>query len=176
MKREQLEHLIRAAGEVSGSRRLIVLGSQAILGQHPNDAPARALLSREADLVPIDVPEAADTISGVLGELSTFDSTHGYHADGVDLQTSMLPSGWMERLISIENENTNGFVGLCLETHDLLLSKYYAGREKDHEFCSAVMRAGLASPEELILRMAGMEISKSDRLRIAARIKLDSKI
>ncbi len=82
----------------------------------------------------------------------------------------------MERLISIENENTNGFVGLCLETHDLLLSKYYAGREKDHEFCSAVMRAGLASPEELILRMAGMEISKSDRLRIAARIKLDSKI
>ena len=175
MTREQLEHLIRAAGEVSGSRRLIVLGSQAILGQHPNDAPARAMLSREADIVPIDAPEAADTISGVLGELSAFDSTHGYHADGVDLQTSMLPSGWQARLISIENENTNGYVGLCLELHDLLVSKYFAGRDKDHEFCNAVMRADLVSPDELILRLAMMNISEADRERIAARITLDSK-
>ncbi|MEO8459430.1 MAG: hypothetical protein ABI451_02775 [Dokdonella sp.] len=48
MKREQLEHLIRAAGAVTGSRRLIVIGSQAILAQHPHDAPSRAILSREA--------------------------------------------------------------------------------------------------------------------------------
>ncbi len=132
------------------------------------------MLSREADLVPIDAPEAADAISGVLGELSSFDSTHGYHADGVDLQTSILPSGWQERLIRIENENTNGYVGLCLELHDLLLSKYFAGREKDHEYCRAVMVAGLASSVELTLRLAKMEISEVDRQRIAARIALDS--
>lgn len=174
MKREQLEHLIRAAGEVSGSRRLVVLGSQAILGQHPNDAPARALLSREADLVPIDAPEATDIITGALGELSTFDSTHGYYADGVDLQTSVLPAGWQGRLIVIDNANTNGYVGLCLELHDLLLSKYYAGREKDHEFCAAVMRAGFVRTNELIERLAVMEIGEGDRQRIAARIRLDS--
>ena len=57
MQRAQLEHLIRAAGAVTGSRRLVVIGSQAILGEHPFDAPPEALRSREADLIPIDAPE-----------------------------------------------------------------------------------------------------------------------
>jgi hypothetical protein len=173
VKRAQLEHLIRAAGEVSGSRRIIVVGSQAILAQHPHDAPARATLSREADLIPIDAPEATDSISGVLGELSAFDATFGYHADGVDLETAVLPAGWEERLVPIENENTNGYVGLCLELNDLLLSKYMAGREKDHEFCKAVIGAGLGSRTVLLERLATMEISEEDRRRIGRRIELD---
>ena len=70
MKREQLEHLIRAAGGVTGSRRLIVIGSQAILGEHPFDAPPEAMRSREADLIPIDAPDTADVLTGTLGELS----------------------------------------------------------------------------------------------------------
>lgn len=173
MKREQLEHLIRAAGEVSGSRRLIVLGSQAILAQHPHDAPPRATLSREADLIPIDALEATDAISGVLGELSAFDATYGYHADGVDLHTAVLPAGWEDRLIPIENENTNGHVGLCLELHDLLLSKYFAGRDKDHEFCKAVAMAGLASAQVLNERVDLMAIDGRDRERIKRKILLD---
>ena len=38
MKRHQLEHLLRAAGSVSGLDRVIVIGSQSILGARP-DAP-----------------------------------------------------------------------------------------------------------------------------------------
>ena len=57
MQRAQREHPICAAGAVTGSRRLIVIGSQAILGEHPNDAPPEALRSREADLIPIDALE-----------------------------------------------------------------------------------------------------------------------
>lgn len=173
MKRAQLEHLIRAAGDVSGSRRLIVVGSQAILGQHPHDAPPRATLSREADLIPIDAPEAADAISGVLGELSAFDESFGYHADGVGLETAVLPDGWQERLVAIDNPNTNGYVGLCLELHDLLLSKYFAGRDKDHEFCKAVVEAGLADRAILLQRLAAMPMSPSDRDRILRRIDGD---
>jgi hypothetical protein len=170
VKREQLEHLIRAAGDVSGSRRLIVVGSQAILGQHPYDAPVRATLSREADLIPIDAPEAADAISGALGELSTFDESFGYHADGVGLDTATLPSGWRDRLVAIDNPNTNGYIGLCLELHDLLLSKYFAGRDKDHEFCRAVVQAGLVRREILRERLTQMTISASDCERIEQRI------
>jgi len=33
MKRSELEHLIRAAGRIAGERELVVIGSQAILGQ-----------------------------------------------------------------------------------------------------------------------------------------------
>jgi len=170
MKREQLEHLIRAAGDVSRSRRLIVVGSQAILGQHPHDAPARATLSREADLIPIDALDAADAISGALGELSAFDESFGYHADGVGLETAVLPSGWEDRLVAIDNANTNGYVGLCLELHDLMLSKYFAGRDKDHEFCRAVVEAALADRETLLERLAQMPITPADRERIERRI------
>jgi hypothetical protein len=50
MTRGALEHLLRAAAAITNERAFVVIGSQAILGQHP-DAPARLLTSIEADLV-----------------------------------------------------------------------------------------------------------------------------
>jgi hypothetical protein len=132
MRRDQLEHLIRAAGAICGSRHVLVIGSQAILGQFPTGAPARAVLSMEADLLPLDEPARSDLITGSLGDGSPFHETFGYYGDGVDADTATLPSGWRNRLVRIENPNTNGYVGLCLELHDLLVAKYFAGREKDH--------------------------------------------
>ncbi|HVV95733.1 MAG TPA: DUF6036 family nucleotidyltransferase [Rhodanobacteraceae bacterium] len=173
MQRAQLEHLIRAAGAVTGSRRLVVIGSQAILGEHPFDAPPEALRSREADLIPIDAPETADVLTGTLGELSAFDEAFGYHADGVDISTAMLPGGWRERLVPIDNPNTNGYVGLCLEVHDLLISKYVAGREKDREFCRAVVRSGFADRPTLAGRLETLTLSVEQRELIDARIAAD---
>ncbi len=123
MRREDLEHLIRAAGAISGSRRIVVIGSQAILGQFPYEAPASATLSMEADLLPLDAPDKADLLTGSIGELSPFHDTFGYFGDGVSLETARLPAGWQDRLIAIDNANTSGYVGLCLEVHDLLMSK-----------------------------------------------------
>ncbi|MET0232593.1 MAG: DUF6036 family nucleotidyltransferase [Rhodanobacteraceae bacterium] len=173
MKREQLEHLIRAAGAVTGSRRLIVIGSQAILGEHPFDAPPEALRSREADLIPIDAPDTADVLTGTLGELSAFDEAYGYHADGVDLTTATLPNGWRERLVPIDNPNTNGYVGLCLEVHDLVISKYVAGREKDREFCRAIVRASFVDRSTLASRLDGISLGSAQRQQIEARINAD---
>ena len=48
MKRQQLEHILRAAA-ITGADRFVVIGSQAILGQFAN-APADLLVSIEADL------------------------------------------------------------------------------------------------------------------------------
>ncbi len=173
MKREQLEHLIRAAGAVTGSRRLIVIGSQAILGEHPFDAPPEALRSREADLIPIDAPETADVLTGTLGELSAFDEAYGYHADGVDLTTATLPNGWQDRLVPIDNSNTNGYVGLCLEVHDLVVSKYVAGREKDREFCRAVVRARFVDRETLMQRLVSISLNGELRAHIDTLIHAD---
>ena len=173
MKREQLEHLIRAAGAVTGSHRLIVIGSQAILASHPLDAPIEALRSREADLIPIDALDTVDAISGVLGELSAFDAEYGYHADGVELTTATLPEGWQARLIPIDNPNTNGYIGLCLEVHDLLVSKYVAGREKDREFCKAVVRAGFADRGELVNRLETVALEAAKRAVLMDLINAD---
>lgn len=56
MKRSELEHLIRAAGAITNDKEIVVIGSQAILGQFPN-APAPLLVSAEADLFPLHRPE-----------------------------------------------------------------------------------------------------------------------
>lgn len=39
MTRKQLEHLIRATADITDDNEIVVIGSQAILGQFP-DAPA----------------------------------------------------------------------------------------------------------------------------------------
>lgn len=36
MKRSELEHIIRASGEIAGDDEIVIIGSQAILGQFPN--------------------------------------------------------------------------------------------------------------------------------------------
>lgn len=36
MQRQQLEHLIRAAAGITGATEIVVIGSQAVLGQFPN--------------------------------------------------------------------------------------------------------------------------------------------
>ncbi|HXT21630.1 MAG TPA: hypothetical protein VN923_12840 [Thermoanaerobaculia bacterium] len=49
MTRDQLEHVIRAAAVIASDDEIVVIGSQAILGQYP-DAPAELLVSVEADV------------------------------------------------------------------------------------------------------------------------------
>lgn len=53
---------------------------------------------------------------------------------------AVLPSGWRERLIPVRNENTGGGTGLCLEIHDLAVSKLIAGREKNYDFVGGLLR------------------------------------
>jgi hypothetical protein len=49
MERPQLEHIIRAASAIPGADKIVIVGSQAVLGQFP-DAPAELLVSIEADV------------------------------------------------------------------------------------------------------------------------------
>ncbi|HYO14403.1 MAG TPA: hypothetical protein VE685_14500 [Thermoanaerobaculia bacterium] len=88
MTREQLEHLIRAAGNITAEDEIVVIGSQAVLGQFP-DAPASMRVSMEADLFPLHHPERADVIDGSIGELSPFHETFGYYAQGVSEATGL---------------------------------------------------------------------------------------
>lgn len=139
MQRHELEHLIRAAGAITGAGEIVVIGSQAILGARP-DAPTFLLRSSEADLFTLRDPKDADLIDGSIGEGSPFHETFGYYAQGVWEDTAVLPEGWKDRLVSICNENTRGVVARCLEPHDLAVAKLVAGREKDLEFLIEMVR------------------------------------
>ena len=150
------------------------MGSQAVLGQFP-DAPAPLLVSVEADVYPKNHPERWELIDGSLGELSPFHETFGYYAQGVEPGTAIVPAGWEERLVVITGPGTRGARGLCLEIHDLLLSKYVAGRDKDKRFCSVAVAAGLASPETLLGRLASLPVDEAARSRIERAIAADAR-
>lgn len=149
MKRANLEHILRAAKGVTGEAEFVVIGSQSILGCHP-DAPRALRESMEADLYPRRRPELANMIEGSLGRYSQFDTTFGYFADGVSPSTAVLPPGWEERSIPLCNDNTGGATGWCLEPHDLAFSKLAARREKDLKFVRALLRHKMVRPSRLL--------------------------
>jgi hypothetical protein len=170
MQRPQLEHIIRAAAAITGSAEIVVVGSQAILGQFP-DAPADLLASIEADVLTFRSPADADLIEGSIGEGSPFHQTFGYYAHGVAEETAVLPLGWKERLIAVRNPNTANGCGLCLEVHDLAVAKLAAGREKDAAFVAGLLRHRLVDATVVESRLRQSPLS-GQRLEVAlARLK-----
>ncbi len=169
MNRAQLEHVIRAAATIAGDDEIVVIGSQAILGRYP-DAPAELLVSKDVDLYPRHHPERADLVEGSIGELSPFHETYGYYAQGVGQVTAVLPEGWETRLVPVP---TPAGTGLCLEPHDLLISKYVAGPEKDRDYVRAAVRHRLADRATLMERLARAPIGEEQRERISRQIEAD---
>ena len=153
MQRHELEHLIRAAGAITGADEIIVIGSQAILGAFPN-APTSLLRSCEADVFTLRDPKDADLIDGSIGEGSPFHETFGYYAQGVWLDTAVLSEGWISRCVEIRNDNTRQVTGRCLDPHDLAVSKLVAGREKDIEFLAEMVRSSILDEKIIIQRIA----------------------
>lgn len=172
MRRSELEHLIRAAGAIADEPQIVVIGSQAVLAQFP-DAPAVLLASMEADLFPRRRPERAELIDGAIGEGSRFHEQFGYYAQGVGPETATLPRGWEGRLVSVNNANTNGIEGLCLEVHDLAISKYVAGREKDLEYTRALAKHGMTRKHTLLDRLAKTKLQAPVRRAVESRIARD---
>ncbi len=169
MTREELEHIVRAAAYIVDDDELIVVGSQAVLGEFP-DAPPAMLSSNEADVYPKNKPELADVIDGTIGELSPFHETFGYYAHGVGPTTATLPEGWRERLVPVRNDNTRGATGWCLEIHDLVISKLAAGREKDLDFAREAARHRLAEETTLRERLAVTDLDDQLRPIVEGRI------
>jgi len=153
VKRRDLEHIIGAAATIAEDDDIVVIGSQAVLGQFP-DAPEELLVSTEADVYPMNHPDRADLVDGSIGELSPFHETFGYYAQGVGEETATLPEGYQARLVPIRSKRTRGATGWCLEIHDLLIAKLFAGRSKDRRFVEVACRHGLADPAVLRDRLA----------------------
>ena len=55
--------------------------------------------------------------------------------------------------MTYESPSTNGVKALCLEIHDLWISKAVANRQKDREFCAALLDGKLVDRETLLARL-----------------------
>ena len=173
MKREQFEHTIRAAGAILGHNKVLVIGSQAIHAAFDGIIP-EAERSIETDISALEDNDGskADLIDGSIGELSVFQETYGYYAQGVTPKTAVLPDGWRKRLVPFRTPGTNGVTALCLEPHDLWISKAVAGRPKDIEFCRALMERSLVNVKTLEVRLKKVRNLKPEiRTAVSNRIR-----
>jgi hypothetical protein len=170
MRREDLEHVIRAAAAIAHDNEIVVVGSQAILAQYPN-APRALLFSQEADVYPRNHPEKALEIDGALGDGSQFHETFGYYAHGVGPETAKAPAGWERRLVPIPVALRPGrdeqATGWCLEAHDLVLAKCAAGRERDWKFAKEAIRQGIVRPDVLLRRVVDLPLAATQRRQLA---------
>jgi hypothetical protein len=173
VRREDLDHVVAAAARIVGEVEFVVIGSQAILGSYP-DAPEALLRSQEADIYPRYAPEDAIKIEGAIGDGSFFHQTHGYYAHAVGPETAKAPTGWEDRLVAVEIPprvgSTTGAVALCLEPHDLVLSKLAANRDRDWDFAKDALAAGLVDSSILATRAADLPVHPELRATIVASL------
>jgi hypothetical protein len=154
MRREEVLHVARAAARVASVRRVLIVGSQAVLGSHAEDElPAAVLSSIEADVVILDDPDgtAHQAVEASLGYMSLFHTTHGYYAEGVEWGTAALPDGWEGRVLTLTAPAVDGDMVTVHfpELHDLCTSKLVAARIKDRAFVDALWSAGLVDGDTL---------------------------
>ena len=131
---------------------LVVVGSQALLVGWPN-SPEEIRRSNEIDAYPANwemweaarnrsaepgtpLAEASEEIAALCGDGSTFQDQWGFYIDGVNGETSPLPTGWQERAVFKELQNRHGgtvtVVAPCPE--DIVVSKALRLADKDKAF------------------------------------------
>jgi hypothetical protein len=170
MTRTQLEHILRASAAITGADEFVVIGSQAILGSC-EVPPPECLASVEADLFTFRSPDDANLIDGSIGEGSPFHQTFHYYAHGVGPETATLPAGWQNRLIPFRTPATGAATGLCLEVHDLAVSKLVAGRQKDLAYLAALLSHHIVNPDIIAARLEQTPISAEVRQLCQQRLR-----
>jgi len=175
MTRDQLEHAIRAACDVSKDTELWIFGSQAILGEFP-DAPESLRASIEVDVQPKNKPETVDYVDGALGELSMFHQTQGFYVHGISIESAKFPVGWEKRTVPVMDPvSTHGKTGLCIEAHDLAASKLAAYREKDREFVRLLLIERMIKVKTLTDRIGLLTVEEKLRGRLLQWLKITAK-
>jgi hypothetical protein len=171
MKKQQLDHVLRAAGRITGEKLFVIIGSQSLHGKYP-DLADDIVRSAEVDLIAKRDPRRTEWLH-VIGQDSPFHEQFGYYADPVDEDTAILPKGWKGRLVNLPPGNTEGVTGLCLEPHDLAIAKYVAGREKDRIFTRELASRGLVTCERLVALLDQTSVNAEVRERILADVARD---
>lgn len=171
MKKQQVDHVLRAAGRITGEKEFVIVGSQALHGKHP-DLANDIVRSAGIDLIAGGAVSRTDWLNAI-GQDSPFHEQFGYYADPVDETAAVLPRGWKGRLVNLPPGDTEGVKGLCLDPHDFAIAKYVARREKDVAFTRELARRGIVGRERLLDLLARTAVGADTRERIRADIEAD---
>lgn len=171
MTLDQLKVILSRASEIASQTEFYVIGSSAILAVFESPTDPFLTRSNEADLLALSGdPDIADKIGILMGELSPFHDTHDVYADGCTFETpTFAPEGWNGRTIAVHYPDI-GVTAHFMELHDLFLSKIGAGRPKDNEFCSALVKTQYIDREVLDERVSRISCTEDQRQAIRMRV------
>ena len=171
MKKRDVDHVLRAAGRITGEKQFVIVGSQSLHGKYPDLADIIAV-SAEVDLIAKNQPSRTELLN-VIGADSPFHEEFGFYADPVDESTSVLPEGWRGRLVNLPPGDTEGVRGLCLDPHDLAIAKYAARREKDRVFTRELVDRGLVDKPRLLALVKKTPVTPEIKGRMRDDIERD---
>lgn len=133
MRKENLFKLAEEIKRLAPDSTPVIVGSQAV---HviTNFVPEIVRQSIECDfLFGEGNAEIRWEVNLKLGIFSRFQQENGFYADALGQATVVLPKDWEKRLQNLSDEKGET-IALCVEIHDVAVSKFIAGREKDFQF------------------------------------------
>jgi hypothetical protein len=173
LNRERVDHILRAAGVVTGKSRFVLIGSAAIAAWR-SDIPEVMAVSRDVDLFAYDTSDAdevADKLEGAMGQASQFDDTYGYYCDSVSNVTAVMPDDWETRAKLYSSPASGGVEALAPEANDIALSKAVAWRPKDIEWLRAAIAHRIVDVATMIARLPALPSRAGDIAALEARLR-----
>lgn len=102
---------------------------------------------------------------------SSFHEQFGYYGQGVSIVTAVLPEGWRDRVVPFDRADADLSAAVCLDAHDLVVSKLVAGREKDLSFAAALIGEQLVDVDTLLERAGTIDRPEGVRKRVRGHIR-----
>src|SRR5438094_8063584 len=99
MKKQQVDHVLRAAGRITGEKQFIIIGSQSLHGKYP-DIADEILTSFEVDLLASKNADRLEWLNAI-GVDSPFHESFRYYADPGDLNRATLQQRCKERSVTL---------------------------------------------------------------------------
>jgi hypothetical protein len=173
MRRQKIDHILRAAADATGEKRFVLVGSSALIVQVKH-LPADMMVTPEADIFAPDAEDieyVSDLIDGSIGRNSAFHQTFGYYGDGISPGTAILPGEWQDRTIEYATPETGEATAIVVERHDVALAKLCAWREKDRVWLKTGVQTGVLSLSVMTSRLPEMPERAPPRADMLLRLR-----
>lgn len=150
MRRQNIDHILRAAAEATGQKKFVLVGSAAAIVRLKH-VPLNMTYTPEIDIYAPDAEDVelvSEIIDGSIGQLSHFHNAFGYYGDGVSPSTAKMPTDWLARATEYRPVDRPDIVAIVPDQEDVGLAKLVAWREKDRDWLSEAVSSGVGIASE----------------------------
>jgi len=165
----RIDHLLRAAANVTGQKTFVLVGSGSLIIRRRlrrKSMPADMTITKEIDIYAPhadDIESISEMIDTNIGQGSRFHDEFGYYGDGVSPTTAKMPSDWHARAVDYRGAGCPDVLVIVPDENDVALAKLAAWRDKDQNWLAQGVNYGVLSLKTMIARLDRMPEPNPDR-------------